>query len=294
MLNYVCNCSCVFCPATGLQPPFKRLDEIRAGIDRAASACSREQIEFSGGEILLHPDLPDAVQYAKIKGFRRVHFFTNGILFSDLRVCKRYTDLGLDSVMVSIHGATEETHEGLMRAPSGSYRAVWKAIDNLQMLGVGVTVNCVVTGLNIAEIPQLMEQCAMAYPSINQLRITYPAVEGEIVTRQELLVPFEEALEVLTPLSRCPESLNLRFELFPFCVLGSLTNLSVEWLSRHQTSYFEEFCSLRYRRVLGKECVECPHKTTCHGIQEEYIRRFGAPTCFCKNGDRTGSARSHI
>lgn len=277
ILNYACNCSCKFCPVAGLGPAFKSLSDIQLAIDRAADSCSRDYIEFSGGEILLHPDLPEIVRYAKYRGFERIHFFTNGIDFSDESVCQKFADLGLNSVMVSVHAATQRTHETLMGGVKGGHNAVWTAIRNLSSVHVNVIVNSVVTTLNLHEIPQIADQCVSLYPAVKQFRVTYPAIEGRMSQNRDLLVSLDRAVEALYPLAVRNMPVEFRFELFPFCILGHQINSAIEWIHCKESVYFEEYCSMRYRRVIGRECVECSHIQLCHGLQEDYVKVFGIP-----------------
>lgn len=80
------------------------------------------------GEPLLHPELPEMVEYAKDKGIMDVYFNTNAILLTEEKF-ERLIDAGLDRISISIEGFKKETYE--------KYRAgakFGKLFDNVSKL----------------------------------------------------------------------------------------------------------------------------------------------------------------
>jgi|SRR3990172_2115020 len=62
------------------------------------------------GEPLLHPQLPEMIEYAKNKGIMDVYFNTNALLLTEEKF-ERLIDAGLDRISISIEGFKKETYE---------------------------------------------------------------------------------------------------------------------------------------------------------------------------------------
>jgi MoaA/NifB/PqqE/SkfB family radical SAM enzyme len=97
-----CNLACGYCtefddfsapvPTEVLQ---SRIDRIRA--------LGAFSLEFTGGEPLLHPDLPHLISYARESGILRIMLISNGFLLSEERV-EALNRAGLDHLQVSVDG----------------------------------------------------------------------------------------------------------------------------------------------------------------------------------------------
>jgi len=111
-----CNVSCVMCPRWRMKRPLGRMtertfDRLLELLDESGEDAT---VSFSGiGEPLLHPQLFDSIERLE-RGRVNVSVTTNGMLLGP-DVVRQIADLGLDSVCVSINGATPEVYEGIMR-----------------------------------------------------------------------------------------------------------------------------------------------------------------------------------
>ena len=112
-----CNASCTMCP---INMPTERKKGIidpqlfRDIIDKLAVYKQEiKQLDLFGvGEPLLDPEYPDKIAYAKSKGFLNVGFATNAELLTS-EMASKVLGAGVDTIMVSIDGATKETHESI-------------------------------------------------------------------------------------------------------------------------------------------------------------------------------------
>ncbi len=103
---YVCNSRCPHCPYTGsgireryrdtpyMAPATFKLIADQCGVRRAWLRIS------GGGEPLLHPQMPELVEYAKSVGCR-VGLITNGSLLNE-RMGERLLECGVDAIEVSV------------------------------------------------------------------------------------------------------------------------------------------------------------------------------------------------
>jgi MoaA/NifB/PqqE/SkfB family radical SAM enzyme len=97
-----CNLSCGYCNEFDeVSPPVPR-EVLERRIDKVHELGAWE-LEFTGGEPLVHPDLFDLVAYAAKKRFRRVMLISNSFLMTEEKV-KRLNDAGLTDLQVSIDG----------------------------------------------------------------------------------------------------------------------------------------------------------------------------------------------
>jgi MoaA/NifB/PqqE/SkfB family radical SAM enzyme len=97
-----CNLSCGYCnefDAVSPPVPTEVLKE-RIGHVRRLGALS---VEFTGGEPLLHPDLPELIRHAKREGILRVRLISNAFLMSEQKV-EALNAAGLDHLQVSVDG----------------------------------------------------------------------------------------------------------------------------------------------------------------------------------------------
>jgi len=97
-----CNLACGYCNEfDGLSPPAPtELLKERIGHARRLGAFS---VEFTGGEPLLHPDLPELIRHAKREGIFRVRLISNAFLMDEEKV-KALNAAGLDHLQVSVDG----------------------------------------------------------------------------------------------------------------------------------------------------------------------------------------------
>ena len=155
-LTYRCNLRCVHCfleeeETTGELSS----DEIFAIIDQLADAGTM-QVCFTGGEALLRNDFFDAVAHAR-KRHMAVGLISNGTLIDDevARLIKRYH---FSTVMVSLLGATAETHDSITRV-AGSFFRTSRAIRSLRDLDVSVQVKTPIMSKNWHEIEGIAGFC---------------------------------------------------------------------------------------------------------------------------------------
>jgi MoaA/NifB/PqqE/SkfB family radical SAM enzyme len=97
-----CNLACGYCneyddssPPVPTEVLFERIRKIRA--------LGAWSIEFTGGEPLLHPDLPELIREAKRQRIYRAMLITNAFLLNEEKV-EALNAAGLDHLQVSVDG----------------------------------------------------------------------------------------------------------------------------------------------------------------------------------------------
>lgn len=160
-LGYACNAKCPFCyyydsVITRTNEETLTTDEAKAQL-RVARKHGMTEIEFTGGEVTLRPDLPELISYAKRDlGFKVVAMISNGIKLVSLRYVTMLAESGLDDILFSLHGGDAETHDNITKVPQ-SFRRLVQGIDNSQSLGLRVRTNTVVCKSNYDRLDALFD-----------------------------------------------------------------------------------------------------------------------------------------
>jgi len=107
----VCNLKCPGCPTGSDRLPFKKgrmsLADFRTLVAELGPYATYAQL-WGFGEPFLHPHILDMVAYCK-KFSMQVRISTNGQFLGDARSVETLVRSGLDSLKISLDGATQET-----------------------------------------------------------------------------------------------------------------------------------------------------------------------------------------
>ena len=208
-----CNSRCAFCdePSSPLTSLISRLPEddsweadvafhkkrerrITAAVDilDRLKEWGVSQVTFTGGEPTLFPNIEILLREAKVRGMRTA-LATNGL--STVFFPRSWTILGggiltpnlldriatfLDVLKLSMHGACEETHDGIVNM-HGSFAAVILNLLERQryyLKDFGAEVTCVVTEDNLKQIGGIIDICCVL--NVDQLTFSqvYPRGRG--------------------------------------------------------------------------------------------------------------------
>lgn len=165
MVTYRCNFHCAMCDM-----PVKASAQARSGMKEFDTARFLEVIRefadlgvpgigFTGGEPLLREDIFELMAATRRHGMI-AHLNTNGWLLGD-EEARRIIDIGVDSVNISLDGATAATHDRIRRC-SGAFEHALKAVERLTMLKhnqashVRIKTVAVIDDMNIDEVPEMI------------------------------------------------------------------------------------------------------------------------------------------
>jgi MoaA/NifB/PqqE/SkfB family radical SAM enzyme len=97
-----CNLACGYCNEFDDSSPPVDTSVLKARIDKI-DELGAFSLELTGGEPLLHPDLPDLIAHAKTKRFRKVMLISNAFLMDERKI-EALNKAGLDDLQVSVDG----------------------------------------------------------------------------------------------------------------------------------------------------------------------------------------------
>lgn len=208
-----CNLSCLFCSNEGSCYSSKKdsapdLDKILALCDMLIQNTSLSQIDFSGGEPLLHPDFINKkynlINWIKRNPEIRFSLHTNGInlvpsLIDEIK--EAFSRIG-----ISLHSVNFETWNKITN-PNGSisndlqkgkFSALMKNLDYLSKQGVGEKVflkSVIIRGFNDSEkeLKSFLEFCKKHdfHPKFLQFDPQYPSQKKLQVQRKELFTKLQ-------------------------------------------------------------------------------------------------------
>jgi MoaA/NifB/PqqE/SkfB family radical SAM enzyme len=152
LINRGCNLRCRFCDLWQ-NPQNMPTPRVRDLIDEAVK-IGTQTLVITGGEPLLHPDLPEIIRYARQAGLG-VNLTSNGTLLD--RHYDRLVAAGLQSISLSIDGLPA-THDQL-RGQKGAHARTWQSLMHCtQDKRMDVCVYFVVTSQNVHELIAVWEQ----------------------------------------------------------------------------------------------------------------------------------------
>jgi cyclic pyranopterin phosphate synthase len=156
LTGFSCNNNCIICSNLSDRRGNRSTEEIKQEIEKGKDE-GYLTIEFIGGEPTIRPDFKDLVSTAKDFGYRRICVTTNGRLFSYKKFARDAKETGLNSIVFSLYGHTDQIHNGITRTP-GSFAECVSGIKNVLELGYpSVAVNTVIVRPNLKYLNEMID-----------------------------------------------------------------------------------------------------------------------------------------
>ena len=156
-LTYRCVEKCIHCYIDDA-PKFCAADELTLDEYKNILNQLRElgcvNILFTGGEILLRPDLCDIVEYAVELGFI-VNLYTTGVGLTD-KVFDRLCATKVNGISVSLYSGIAAEHDKITGV-KGSFEKTLKAALMFKAAGVNTFIKCVAMKQNLDSLESLYE-----------------------------------------------------------------------------------------------------------------------------------------
>ncbi|MCZ6689895.1 MAG: PqqD family peptide modification chaperone [Planctomycetota bacterium] len=155
-LTAVCNLQCVHCYAEAGRAPrpdeFSTADWTRVLEEAAELGC--RQVQFTGGDPTIYPDLFPLILKAKDLGFSFIEIFTNALLLDDEKI--RFLAENDVHVAVSFYSHDPAIHDRVT-VKKGSWEQTSRSIRKLVESGISTRVGVVVMRLNEDGLEQTLE-----------------------------------------------------------------------------------------------------------------------------------------
>ncbi|MEF2144768.1 MAG: radical SAM protein [Desulfovibrionaceae bacterium] len=202
-ITWRCDLSCAFCFASAGGPVRPDMDEphvarLLEGVMAVSGPCN---IQFSGGEPGLHPELPAFISRAKAMGFPFVQLNTNGLRAArEDGFAESLAAAGLDSVFLQFDSTEDAAFQRLRGRPLLAEKL--RAVRSFVRAGIGVVlVPTVVPGVNDHDLGGLLRLAASLSPGVRGLHFQpvsyfgrFPARprDDQRITLPEIMAGLEE------------------------------------------------------------------------------------------------------
>lgn len=274
LISRRCVNNCVFCTVADKRE--KRLFPTPAEIfdfisERAHAGVSH--LVFSGlGEPTLDPNFESYLRAAGLQGFRNMTLFTNGYGLT-LERARCFRDLGIAHVLLSVHGMREGHDANVQRA--GSFGEAIEALDHYLDAGMAVTVNTVLTRLNLCEIPEL--RAVLSERPISRQILSFPEWSGNAPRFEAYMLTYAELCDAAPALIPEDDGRTL-FENAPYCLVRRCGR---EMLGNHQVQILDGRGSHRFEQSARRKLLDicsrlvCPLRDRCPGFETRYLECRG-------------------
>jgi pyrroloquinoline quinone biosynthesis protein E len=208
-LTYRCPLRCAYCsnPTRLAQHGPELATEDWQRVFREAKALGVVQLNLTGGEPLLRPDLEALVKEGADLGLY-VNLITSGVPLAPERA-PRLAAAGVDSVQISLQDVDPEGARSVAgSAPLAQKLAAARAI---KALGLGLTLNVVLHRLNVDRLPELFELAEGLEP--DRIELANAQYLGWALLNQSSLLPSHAQIETSRALAEAArERLRGRIE----------------------------------------------------------------------------------
>lgn len=255
-----CNIKCIFCYYRNhLKAPNRPFREIISDIVYAKRNGISE-VDFSGGEPTIHPDLPMLISEAKSLGMKNICIITNGLRAADLTYLKILKKAGLDEILFSVHGPNEKIHDEITET-KGSFSKILEALSNAASENLKIRINTVVNRLNYNYLDAIGTLVLKFRPiQVNFITINDWCFAKHLVDR--LMLRYSEMAPKLKSVCNMLEkqvlAVNVRY--IPFCFMKGYERFVCnhrqtqfdlfEWVPRVRARLEIENSLLRYLGIL--------------------------------------------
>lgn len=249
-VGFSCNMRCTFC---------YYLTEIERGTTKDISTTeimrrlrvgrewNKTAVDFTGGEPTLRKDLPDLIRYARRIGYKTVCIITNGWKIGSVdNYIKKLSNAGLNDILISVHGASLSTHDGLT-GRNGAFIKTMKAAEKVQATKtINLRFNYVVCQENFNEVEQAADKMASFNPTALNFILFQPTRTASHAPNhirfknyREAVVPIKKAIN--THKKTIPH-INVRD--IPYCLL------------KGYESHVKPLYQLQYEKVEWDYCLD--------------------------------------
>jgi len=273
-INRACNERCRFCNTPEDSPTIlPDAAAVLAQIAAAARAGCRELL-LTGRETTLDPRLPEYLRAARDAGIVTRRVQTNGTTLHHRPLRDRLVDAGMNAAEVSLHTLDPDTFEALIGA-RGLLDHTRAGLDALaETPGVRVHLVVVLTALNAAEVPALVDAVAARWPGFRSMTLSPVAPVGDGATALDLLMPYGQLAPHLAAAIRRATAHGIEAVIPARCGLPPCA-LPPDVRDHHAAIRDGRGGPIEPGKHKPAGCTRCALDRVCGGAWSAYLARFG-------------------
>ena len=280
---FACNNHCNFCVQWDKREKFKprSLEEIKK-IIFDEYVLGAKYVVFTGGEPTVHPNLVEAVSYAKSVWYKQIQIQSNGTNFDKIDYVKDLINAWVTEFSPSIHGFYKHTHDTQV-ATLGAWEKVIKWFINLRQLNQIIITNSVITQVNYKEIPELAS--LLVKLGVTQIQFAFVHILWSADKNKTIVVPKKS--DVMPYVYKWLDIAKKHWipaftEAIPYCLMQGYEYAIAENImpetsvvdAEYKIDSYAEYRWLEWK-AKREECKKCKQYLYCEGPWKEYPEMYG-------------------
>jgi pyruvate-formate lyase-activating enzyme len=254
-LGFRCNARCGFCYYQDLLDNPVHKEPTTAEIRRRLAVLRREgatEVEFTGGEPTIRPDLPNLAAYARELGFTNVSFISNGLRLSNFLYASRLVKTGVNDFLFSVHGPDAAVHDD-HTSIAGSFEKIVQAIKNTKSLGARCRSSMTVTGRNHQQIEATIGLFLELEMECIHLPVFSPVARAAQTDARLYVSYTDAATSIKRAIDRyCSRLPPLSVKYIPFCFMQGYEKYVMNlYQQNHDPDDWNYYYSNKVRRTRG-------------------------------------------
>lgn len=172
-----------------------------------------------GGEPTLYPNLFSLIRYLKLSGLNS-RLITNGRLLADVKYCLSLKRAGLERVVISIEGSTEEVHNNITQ--TSSYSDTVTGITNCVKIGFPVSTLTTISTLNNDDLTKIAKLVFSLGVSSIGFNCAIPSVQTNGSVNSQFTPPLKETAKRIEKLYLDSQSMGVKINInmtIPVCLI---------------------------------------------------------------------------
>jgi len=283
-LTDVCNSKCTFCI---VDAPYMKQDTVmRRRVSRFLAEHAGqgdEAVSLHGGEATVRPDFLEILDEIAQRGYPTVFLMTNGRKFARMNYARTVVDKGVSEFIISLHGATAATQDGISLA-RGSFDQAVAGIRNVKALGAKIRTNSVLCKANYTEMPEIIDLCLDL--GADQVSISALHTQGTALRNFDAVTPRYDQMRPYV-VQACDRAVRRGtkpyLEGFPYCAVPpEYHEYLINWEEHRYKVLYRSFVMDDYgdhmddfARIKDERCGSCIFDKVCGGVYKEYAEIIG-------------------
>lgn len=280
---FACNNHCTFCVQWDKRYKFppRKIEEIKEILLSEYNEGAK-YVVFTGWEPTVHPDLVEAVKYAKNIWFLQIQIQSNWTNFDKIEYVKDLINAWVTEFSPSIHWFKKETHDKQVMTDWAWDRVV-KWLINLKNLNQTIIINSVITKDNYKEIPELA--AFLIKLKVTQFQFAFVHIlwsadknKKTVVPRKSEIIPYVHKALDLAKKAKIPAFT----EAIPYCLMqwyewAIAENIMPETKVHDAEYVIESYADYRWTewKIKREECKSCSKYKECEWPWKEYPEMYG-------------------
>lgn len=275
---FSCNNHCDFCVQWDKRYKYKprTIDKIKEIIKREYDNWCKYAV-FTGGEPTVHPNLIEAVAYAKEIWYKQIQIQSNWTNFDKMDYVLGLIKAWVTEFSPSIHWFHKETHDNQVHQKWAWDRVV-KWLINLRKLNQIVVINSVITQSNYKEIPHLAELLVKLW--VTQFQFAFVHILWSADKNKDIVVPKKS--DVISYVHKWLDIAKKAWipaftEAIPYCLMQGYEwaiaeNIMPETIVVDAEWTIDSYADYRWNEWKAKreECKKCSKNNICEWPWKEY------------------------